>query len=246
MRAQNIQQPVLIKDNSSVANRMAAAFKQAWLDTASQNTLTQASAVQASQKPKVVQEISYTNNQSMRVGITSALDVLQSQRRIQQLSNLDQERVYSVTRNRRDVDAFVVFSQPDELELINPIIESSISLFTDEQLPVFASSYGYDHKQSKNSQRDLRNLVFIDMPWLLSNDRQDALSKQVDKLFNQPSSTFLRLFAFGYDALAIADNIVQLSTFDYMKIQGLSGTLSFAEDNSLNRELAWLAITENN
>lgn len=246
MRAQDIQQPVLIKDNSSIGNRMAAAFKQAWIDSAPQNTRSRASVAQASQAPSVVQEISYTNNQSMRVGITSALDVLQSQRRIQQLSNLDQERVYSVTRNRRDVDAFVVFSQPDELELINPIIESSISLFTDEQLPVFASSYGYDHKQSKNSQRDLRNLVFIDMPWLLSNDRQDTLSKQVDKLFNQPSSTFLRLFAFGYDALAIADNIVQLSTFDYMKIQGLSGTLSFAEDNSLNRELAWLAITENN
>lgn len=251
MRKQNISNPVLIKDSSSMANRIALAFNKAWEQTATslpKQSKPANSDNQVANKRVVqpIQEITYTNNKSMRVGITSALDVLQSQRRIQQLSNLNQERIYSVTRNRRDVDAFVVFSRPDELELINPIIETSISLFTNKQLPVFASSYSYDHKQSKNSQRDLRNLIFIDMPWLISNTREDELSNQVDKLFNRPPSTFLRLFAFGFDALAIADNLAQLSTFDYMTINGLTGTLSLTSNNMLNRELAWLAITESN
>jgi outer membrane PBP1 activator LpoA protein len=151
-----------------------------------------------------------------------------------------------VTRNRRDIDAFVVFARPNDVELINPIIETSISLFTSEQIPVFATSYSYDHKQSKNSQRDLRNLVFVDMPWLLPSGRENALSSKVDTLFNRPPSAFLRLFAFGYDSLALIDNLAQLSIFAHMSVNGLSGVLSIDQNQTLVRELSSLSITKNN
>lgn len=233
MRARNIANPVIINDGSSTTRRMNLAFIDAW----------KASALSKSDVSAPLQEIRYSDNKGMRVGITSALDVLQSQKRIQQLSNLHQEKVHSVTRNRRDVDAFVIFARPNDVELINPIIESSISLFTDEQIPVFATSYSYDHKQSKNSQRDLRNLVFVDMPWLLPEGRNKTLSATVDTLFNEPPSAFLRLFAFGYDALSLVDNLAQLSTFEHLSVAGLSGDLSINEKQQLNRELSWLSIT---
>jgi outer membrane PBP1 activator LpoA protein len=235
MRKNNINNPVLINDGTSVTKRMNNAFVNAW--AASELTYTDA---------RSLQQIQYTDNKSMRVGITSALDVLQSKKRIQQLSNISQERVYSVTRNRRDIDAFVVFARPNDVELINPIIETSISLFTSEQIPVFATSYSYDHKQSKNSQRDLRNLVFVDMPWLLPSGRENALSSKVDTLFNRPPSAFLRLFAFGYDSLALIDNLAQLSIFAHMSVNGLSGVLSIDQNQTLVRELSSLSITKNN
>ncbi|MGB3726273.1 MAG: penicillin-binding protein activator [Glaciecola sp.] len=235
--SRNVTNPVLINDSSAMGKRLSEAFSEQWsrLHPAGANT----------SKPNNLTEIAYTNNKSMRIGITSALDVLQSQRRIQQLSNLSSERVYSVTRNRRDVDAFIVFAKPEDLELINPIIESSISLFTEQQVPVFASSYSYNHKQNKNTQRDLKNLVFIDMPWLLPEGRQSALSAQINTLFNQPPSAFLRLFAFGYDALALSENMAQLSTFKHMHIKGLSGTLQISDDKTLLRELSSISITGN-
>jgi outer membrane PBP1 activator LpoA protein len=235
MRARNITNPVVIDDGSATTRRMNAAFIEAWEATQLSQTNNRVS----------LQQVRYSDNNSMRVGITSALDVLQSQKRIKQLSNLSQERVYSVTRNRRDIDAFVVFARPNDLELINPIIESSISLFTSEQIPVFATSYGYDHKQSKNSQRDLRNLIFVDMPWLLPTRRNEALSASVDALFNKPPSAFLRLFAFGYDTLSLVDNLAQLSTFEHLWIEGLSGNLSINDKQQLNRELSWLSINTN-
>lgn len=239
MQREGLHKPVIIDDGSSIAKRMSLAFAGAWAQANERS-----GKVNMTEQTKPLQKISYTDNKSMRIGITAALDVLQSQRRIQQLSNLSGERVYSVTRNRRDLDAFVVFAKPDDLELVNPIIEASISLFTDEQIPVFASSYSYDHKQNKNTQRDLRNLVFIDMPWLLPSERSSALSQQVDLLFNQPPSAFLRLFAFGYDAFDVSENIAQLSTFKHMNINGLSGKLSIDENNSLLRQLDSLAITD--
>lgn len=230
MRERNIQNPIIISDQSGMANRMSKAFISAWNEN------------QKQESPKV-QQISYTDNKDMRIGITAALDVLQSQRRIEQINNLSDDPVFSVTRNRRDVDAFVVFARPDEVELINPIIESSISLFSDEKVLVFATSYSYDHKQSKNSQRDLRNLVFIDMPWVLPDGRETALSKQVDQLLNQPSTSFLRLFAFGYDALNIANNIAQLNAFNHIKVKGLTGTISIQEGQTLQRSLSGLMIS---
>ncbi len=232
MRRKKVQNPVLIRDNSNMTERMLNAFIIEWQRTS------------VRENAPTLQQIRYTDNKNMRIGITDSLDVLQSQKRIQQLSNLTTDTLQSVTRNRRDIDAFVVFSRPDDIELINPIIESSISLFSDEELPVFATSYSYNHKQNRNSLRDLRNLVFTDMPWLLPQGRQQSLSVQVDQLLNQPPSGYLRLFAFGYDSLAIVNNLAQLSTFPHMSIGGLSGTLSIDHENRLIRNLDSIAISD--
>ncbi len=234
MLKQNIAHPVLIYDNSNVTERMAQAFLETWKQARDSDDFIAPS------------EVKYADNKSMRIGITSALDVLQSQQRINQLSNLVNEEVYSVTRNRRDVDAFVVFARPDQVELINPIIESSMSLFTGQQIPVFATSYSYNHKQNKNTLRDLRNLVFMDMPFVLPQGRNTELASEVDTLFNQPSSTYLRLFAFGYDALATTQQIIKLSVFDQLSTQGLTGELSVGEQNEMRRQLSILNINAAN
>lgn len=231
MHKQGIKKPVLVRNNSRVSSRMAEAFLNEWT-----------SASDDSEQQLSPQQIPFTDNASMRVGIRSALDVTQSQKRISQINNLSEKEVLSVTRNRRDVDAFVVFANPNEIELINPIIESSISLFSNKQIPVFATSYSYDHKQSKNSQRDLRNLVFTDMPWLLPDGRNSRLSRNVDGLMNRPSSTFLRLFAFGYDALTIANDFARLNSFPHISIAGLSGELHIDPVNQVARELSFIEI----
>jgi outer membrane PBP1 activator LpoA protein len=230
MRAQSIRHPVVIHDSSSITNRMAQAFITRWAETETQ-ALTP--------PPSIVR---YADNKSMRAGITSALDVLQSQQRINQMTNLSSEKVFSVTRNRRDVDAFVVFARPNEVELINPIIESSMSLFTGEQLPVFATSYSYNHKQNRNSLRDLRNLVFVDMPFVFPEGRESPLARQADVLFNEPSSTFLRLFSFGYDAIHLSSQALTLRMFHQIDTSGLSGELSIDSSGTVQRELNALSI----
>lgn len=234
MRARDIINPIVIDDGSGTSQRMKAAFTKAW----------ETSSLSHTSKAVPLQYIHYSDNKSMRLGITSALNVLQSENRIKQLSNLNADTVHSVTRNRRDIDAFAIFARPNDLGLINPIIESSISLFTTEHIPVFASSYGYDHKQSKNSQRDLRNLVFLDMPWLLPPRRDDALSTSVDTLFNKPPSSYLRLFAFGHDSIAVIDNLAQLTTFAHVSVTGLTGNLSIDDTRQLTRELSWISIND--
>jgi outer membrane PBP1 activator LpoA protein len=232
MKKQGIRTPIIISNSSSVSRRMIETFNAQWI------------ALNGLDEIKLPKVVTFSDNKGLRVGITAALDVLQSQRRISQMSNLTTETVHSVTRNRRDVDAFVVFALPQQVELLNPIIEASISLFTERTIPVFATSYSYQHQLNKNSIRDLRNLVFVDMPFLMPAQRNSALAQQVDSLWNKPSSAFLRLFAFGYDAFQFSEQMQQLAYFSHTDLDGLSGKLSVNNKRQVTRGLP-SAVIEN-
>ncbi|MFT7199732.1 MAG: outer membrane PBP1 activator LpoA protein, partial [Glaciecola sp.] len=232
MKKQGIRTPIIISNGSSVSRRMIETFNAQWI------------ALNGLDEIKLPKVVTFSDNKGLRVGITAALDVLQSQRRISQMSNLTTETVHSVTRNRRDVDAFVVFALPQQVELLNPIIEASISLFTERTVPVFATSYSYQHQLNKNSIRDLRNLVFVDMPFLMPAQRNSALAQQVDSLWNSPPSAFLRLFAFGYDAFQFSEQMQQLAYFSHTDLNGLSGKLSVNNKRQVTRGLP-SAVIEN-
>lgn len=235
MIASDIKHPIIVHKDTRATNRMVEAFMSAWQESTWRET------GQNNSKSMPV-EVTYTDNKAVRVGITSALDVMQSQQRINQLMNLSSEEVHSVTRNRRDIDAFVVFARPNEIELINPIIESSISFFSGRTIPVYASSYGYNHKYNKNTLRDLRSLIFVDMPFLLPEQREGELASEIDVLLNEPSSTFLRLFAFGYDALSLSRKAEKLRVFQHLNVTGLSGELSIDDSGTVHRKLDKLVI----
>lgn len=225
MKKQGIRTPIIISNGTSLSRRMIDTFNEQWI------------ALNGLDAIKPLKVVTFSDNKGLRVGITAALDVLQSQRRINQLSNLSSETVHSVTRNRRDVDAFVVFALPQQVELLNPIIEASISLFTDRTIPVFATSYSYQHQLNKNSIRDLRSLVFVDMPFLMPEQRNSLLAQQVDTLWNNPPSSFLRLFAFGYDAFQFSEQMQQLAYFSHTDLNGLSGKLTVNEQRQVIRNL---------
>ena len=237
MKERGVTTPIIINNNTSISQRMVAAFNEQWLAL---NGVEQ--RPEDLRQPK---EVTFTDNKSLRIGITDALDVLQSQRRISQVSGLTSEVVHSVTRNRRDVDAFVVFAQPEELELMNPIIEASISLFSERTIPVFASSYSYQHRLNKNSIRDLRNVVFVDMPFLMPEERVSKIAVEVDELWNNPPSSFLRLFAFGYDAFQFSTQMQQLAFFSHTELQGKSGRLTVNSSEQVVRELPSAVVSEN-
>ncbi|MFQ3251134.1 penicillin-binding protein activator [Glaciecola sp.] len=232
MKKRGVRTPIIISNDSSVSRRMIDSFNQHWIALNGIDDIT---------PPKIV---TFSDNKGLRIGITAALDVLQSQRRIRQMSSLTTETVHSVTRNRRDVDAFVVFALPQQVELLNPIIEASISLFTERTIPVFATSYSYQHQLNKNSIRDLRNLVFVDMPFLMPKQRNSELAKLVDLSWNEPPSSFLRLFAFGYDAFQFSEQMQQLAYFSHTDLKGLSGKLSVNSARQVTRSLP-SAVIEN-
>ena len=228
MFTQQYQQPILIHAPDRTATRMAEAFTARW------QALTQHTSTIT---------LSFSDNKSMRKAIGDALGVQQSRDRLSILERYLGQEMFSVTRNRKDIDAFVVFANAKQTELINPMIEASISTFSDEIQPVFASSRSYNHKLNKNSLRDLQNVIFIDMPWLLDDTLNIELLAQYETVFSEASTAQKRLFAFGYDALNLIGKIQPLQKVQGLLLPGLTGSLAINDKNQVTRTLQRAKIT---
>ncbi len=225
--AQNYQQPIMIHAQDSTATRMADAFALRW---------------QTLNPDARLKTLTFTNNQDMRDQITDALGVAVSQQRAKRLERFHGTEVFSVTRNRRDIDAFVVFADPEQTELINPMIEASLSTFSDDITPVYATSRSYNHKLNQNSLRDLQNVFFIDIPWLL--DQQDDSLHQLHKgLYPDASTNELRLFAMGHDVYRLLFSLQKLQNSPNLHYLGMTGELSLT-GNMIKRRLPQAQITQ--
>lgn len=224
------QKPLVIKANNSAAQRMADAFKLEW------QALTPSLLHQ-------VEEIPFTNTQSMRSGISDMLEITGSKKRIKEVEALVLKEVHTFERNRRDADAVIIFANAPQTELITPFIEANTSPFA-KILPVYASSRSHTSNKNLNSLRDLRNLRFLDMPWMLPNHQASALKASSKTLWPEKRDSDQRLFAMGYDAYGLITHLKALEHIDQYQYQGLTGSINMDDKYQLRRELQWGQIKD--
>lgn len=224
-------QPIVIAHQSGAAKRMADTFIQTWeeLHKGDRNL------------PELA---TFTDNKSMRTGLTALLDVKQSLTRINTIRNLTSQQVHSVPRNRRDIDAIILFATPQQTELLNPIVEASLSPFNNKTVPVYASSRSFSETFSNNSLRDLRNITFTDMPWMLPGNPSQQIKQETANIWPERDDTLKRLFALGFDAYHVLQDMPALAALPQARIQGLTGMLSIDQSGNVVRLLPFGKITE--
>ncbi|WP_032097401.1 MULTISPECIES: penicillin-binding protein activator [unclassified Alteromonas] len=218
--------PIVIAEQSSLYMRMDDTFKAHW------ETLNQAEGKRRTN----ITSVTFNDSNSLREGITSALDVAQSNERINQIEYMTNDEVYNMPRSRRDIDAIIAFASPQDTELLNPIIEASLNPLDGQPIPVYASSRSMDYDSGKNQWRDLKNIHFIDMPWLMPQHKWQGLAQTVDQAFAAQSTMQKRLFAFGYDAYELLPQLGILNTLQYLNHDGLTGSLSLNENGEVERQ----------
>ena len=221
--------PIVFAADTPTTQRMAEAFIAKWKET-----------------PHAIQpELTiFTDSKDMRTQVSQMLDVAQSKQRVKQIETLSDVEVFSVERNRRDIDAIVMFANPEQAKLLNPIIEASLSPFARRSLSVFASSRSYSLDLNSNNLRDLRNLTFTDMPWMLPEHRWQNLAKQSTQLWPQKQDTLLRLFAMGFDAYNLLPNLRQLKALPQLASHGLTGEINVDHQGVLYRRLLWAQVAQ--
>ena len=221
--------PIIFAADNPTTQRMAEAFIAKWQET-----------------PNAIQPdlTIFTDSKDMRIRVSQMLDVAQSKQRIKQIEALSDVEVFGVERNRRDIDAIVLFANPEQAKLLNPIIEASLSPFARRSLSVFASSRSYSLDLNSNSLRDLRNLTFTDMPWMLPEHRWQNLAKQSTQLWPQKQDTLLRLFAMGFDAYNLLPNLRQLKALPQLASHGLTGEINVDSQGVLYRRLLWAQVAQ--
>lgn len=232
--ASHIQQkqlirPIIFAADNPTTKRMAQAFIDTWQKTPNAN------------QPDLT---IFTDNKDMRVRISEMLDVAQSEQRIRRMKILSDVEVFGVERNRRDIDAIVLFANPEQTQLLNPIIEASLSPFARKSLSVYASSRSYSLDLNDNNLRDLRNLTFTDMPWMLPNNDWQDLAKKTTQLWPQKQDTLMRLFAMGFDAYNLLPNLRRLKTLPQLVNHGLTGNINVDEHGVLHRRLPLAQVAQ--
>lgn len=218
--------PIVIAEQSSLYMRMDDTFKAHW------KTLNKAEGKRRTN----ITSVTFNDSNSLREGVTSALDVAQSNERINQIEYMTNDEVYNMPRSRRDIDAIIAFASPQDTELLNPIIEASLNPLDGQPIPVYASSRSMDYDSGKNQWRDLKNIHFIDMPWLMPQHKWQGLAQTVDQAFAAQSTMQKRLFAFGYDAYELLPQLGILNTLQYLNHDGLTGSLSLNENGEVERQ----------
>lgn len=224
--------PIVVAQESGASRRMAEEFLNTWQYFSGQN----------SKSPSLA---TFADNAAMRKSISSLLDVAQSDARINEIEFMTSEQVHSVPRNRRDIDAIIVFASPEQTELLNPVIEASLSPFNDKVVPVFASSRSFSLNFSNNSLRDLRNLTFTEMPWMLPEHQWQTIANEVNTLWPEHNDTLRRLFALGFDAYKLTSVLNNLQTLPQVSMPGMTGKLSIDKQGNVVRVMPLGHITEN-
>lgn len=224
---QQYKHPIVVTSAQSSMVRMATSFTSTWR------------AQQGSEPPQV----EFSDNKAMRDGLEGLLEVDHSNERIKAIQSMHPGEVFAFHRNRQDVDAIVLFASPQETELLVPIIESSISPFSDI-IPVFASSRSFSHDLKANSLRDLNDLSFIDMPWMLPDHQWQALQQQSDALWPNRRDSLKRLFAMGHDAWILIPKLRHMQVLPEMRVDGLTGKLQLDANQTLQRTLSWGKISQ--
>ena len=110
--------------------------------------------------------------------------------------------------------------------------------------PVVTTSHVYDGSFDPTRDQDLAGLYFVDIPWLLDQERSDMLSRQALRgTLGDVSGPLARLYAMGIDAYRLAPRVIEMSRQPGTFFPGETGGLTIDSRGQVHRKLALARFT---
>jgi len=186
---------------------------------------------------EIQQLISYNNGDDYSRAVQALLGVDKSIERHQQL-----ERRFGITleydaRRRQDSDFIFFKASFNQARRIKPFID----FYYAQDLPLYSTSSIYSGKEDTLLDRDLNDVLFCDIPWLLSEDTEITEQRNIITAIwpDSAASSLARFFALGYDLFTLIPDLNKLRNFPHYQKQGLSGSLSVDQLGHIQRNLSW-------
>lgn len=215
------QKPIVFAANNSYGKRMSDAFIQTYRELNDSDI-----------------ELSFfSNTQEMESSVTQLMETQQSKDRIKTMRTLLGRGVKfeSDARNRRDIDAIYIIGDPTQTRILKPYIDVNTSPFA-PIIPIYASSLSYSSKLNNADLRDLNQIIFSDMPWILpGRANRNKLAHQMQLAWRNTNDQLSRLFAFGFDAYQLIPHLAQMTVFPNYHLAGMSGELSLSSSQQIER-----------
>ncbi len=164
--------------------------------------------------------------------IKDLLNLTTSNHRKTILQQVIQKQVEFDARRRRDVDMIFIAANSRQARLIKP----QLKFHHAQDLPVYATSHISSSTANPDDDRDLNEILFVDIPWMLDN-RDNPDHRQVKRLWPDTSQRFSRLFALGIDAYRMIPSLRRLMINPDESIAHNTGRLSVDKNGRVHRSL---------
>jgi len=183
------------------------------------------------------QIINYGSGNDYARAVQELLGVDKSIARHSSLQQLLAVTLKSEARRRQDSDFLFFKASVKQARRIKPFID----FYYAHDLPLYSTSSIYNGKQQPQLDSDLDNVLFCDIPWLLSNDESviNLRNRMADIWPSSTETHSARLFALGHDLFTLIPDLNKLRNFPHFQIQGLSGVLSVDQLGHIQRSLSW-------
>jgi len=136
-------------------------------------------------------------------------------------------------RRRQDADAIVMVAEPTVARQFKPLF----AFYFGGDLPVYSPSIIYEGTPAPSRDRDLNEVIFTDIPWVLGDDNElrTRATENLSGTRGQPG----RLFAMGADAWHLSKRLPLLRQVESASISGQTGILTMTAEGSIHREQHW-------
>jgi len=210
---------VALLPDTDWGRRVAAAFHQEWQALA--GTLL---------------EVQYfSEEKSFSEAIQQLLNIDNSTRRARQIKRLTITPVIFQPRRRQDIDFIFMAASPQQARQIKPTLAFHFA----GKVPVYATSQIYSGQMAPLSDRDLDQVVFSEIPWMLDSNNNNQLKRKVHQAWPVAAQQLGRLFALGIDAFHLFPRLQQLSLIRNAKMDGMTGVLQLDSHGRVIRSLSW-------
>ncbi|MGR6873437.1 penicillin-binding protein activator [Pseudomonas sp. HK3] len=179
---------------------------------------------------KLIEAQFFTGNRDYNKVISRLFAVDDSESRASSIRKQLGTRMEFQARRRQDVDFIFVAALPHQARQIKPTLAFNFA----RNIPMVATSQIYSGIPSRSKDRDLNNVVFCDIPWILE---QGPLRKEVQTLWPQAKGSLDRLYALGVDAFRLYPRLGQIKVLKHSRVQGETGNLAMDEYGQIIRTL---------
>ena len=183
----------------------------------------------------VVADAQYNvDNNDFSAPIKGMLNLDDSEFRKRRLQQLMGQQLEFIPRRRQDIDFVFLAAFPQQARLMRP----QLKFHHAGDLPIFATSHLFSGVVDRNSDRDMNDIMFCDMPWTLNApSSQHGLRKSAELKAHR--GQLQRLVAMGIDAYQLVSLVPMLESHPYERYRGETGSLQIAADHRIQRQLMW-------
>ena len=164
--------------------------------------------------------------------IQSLLNIHHSYARYNKLRRVVRSDLKFTPYRRQDVDMIFMAATPKDARQLKPQFKFHYA----GELPVYATSHAYTGKLDRQADRDIDDLYYCDMPWILNPAPH---LKQALLTYWPEQEQYTRFFALGTDAYNLIPFMGRLQAKSYERFSGQTGNIYLDPFRRLHRELLW-------